>query len=225
MPLAGKAFLAIWHDMTPEGDDDFNRWHTREHMPERLGVPGFLTGRRYLAGGVGERYFNLYQGESLDVFASAAYRARLDDPTPWTRANLPHFRATVRGACRVAGSAGTGAGGALATVRFALADPAGGVDGAAAAGLARKLLDLDGVTGAHLGVAVRAVTDVETGERALRDGEQGFDAVLLVEGIGRRFLAVHMEALPRHVAAWTEPGSPVATGLYDLQYLLTIDGL
>ena len=37
--LAGEAFVAIWHDIAPEGVDEFLDWHHREHMPERLGIP------------------------------------------------------------------------------------------------------------------------------------------------------------------------------------------
>ena len=49
MGLLGSAVLAIWNDIAPGGDAEFNHWHTREHVPERVGVPGFLRGRRYLA--------------------------------------------------------------------------------------------------------------------------------------------------------------------------------
>jgi len=49
MSLAGKGAVAIWHDIVPEGRDEFYAWHGREHMPERAGIPGFLRGRRYIA--------------------------------------------------------------------------------------------------------------------------------------------------------------------------------
>jgi len=50
MPLRGKGVLAIWHAMTPEGDREMIRWHDREHVAERVGVPGFLRGRRRARG-------------------------------------------------------------------------------------------------------------------------------------------------------------------------------
>ena len=37
-----KAFLAIWHDLLDDGKRDWEKWHTYEHMPERLRIPGFL---------------------------------------------------------------------------------------------------------------------------------------------------------------------------------------
>jgi hypothetical protein len=49
MPLRGKGAIAIWNGLAADGEDDFYRWHNTEHMPERVGVPGFLRGRRYLS--------------------------------------------------------------------------------------------------------------------------------------------------------------------------------
>jgi hypothetical protein len=46
MPLRVWGFLAIRHDIRAEGEPEYNRWHTREHMPERLGIPGLEAGRR-----------------------------------------------------------------------------------------------------------------------------------------------------------------------------------
>ena len=49
MSLAGLGAVAIWHDLLPAGRDDFHEWHNREHMPERVAIPGFRRGRRYIA--------------------------------------------------------------------------------------------------------------------------------------------------------------------------------
>src|SRR5262245_53685108 len=71
--LLGRAVRAFWHDIAAGGDDDFNHWHTEEHIPERVGIPGFLRGRRYEVLGEGPRYFNLYETADLDVLGSPAY--------------------------------------------------------------------------------------------------------------------------------------------------------
>jgi hypothetical protein len=47
MPLLGRGVLAIWHTIAPEAEAEYWRWHDREHIPERVGVTGFLRGRRY----------------------------------------------------------------------------------------------------------------------------------------------------------------------------------
>ena len=81
-----KAFLAIWHDLLPDGKIEWERWHTYEHMPERVGIPGFLGGRRYMNHDDPEQCcFTMYEGSDLSVFKSAAYLERLNNPTPWTR--------------------------------------------------------------------------------------------------------------------------------------------
>ena len=49
MSLAGQAVVAIWNGIAPEGRTEFYEWHNREHMPERVGIPGFRRGRRYIA--------------------------------------------------------------------------------------------------------------------------------------------------------------------------------
>ena len=33
MALVGNAILAIWNDIAPGGDAEFNHWHIREHFP------------------------------------------------------------------------------------------------------------------------------------------------------------------------------------------------
>ena len=105
MPLRGAAFLAIWHDIEEHGEVEYDDWHTREHMPERVGIPGFEAGRRWVDRSLDHhRYFTLYEAATLDVLGSAAYRARLDTPTPWTHKVQPTFTNFVRAACRATAS-------------------------------------------------------------------------------------------------------------------------
>ena len=106
MPLRGQGVLIIWHGITPEADRDMIRWHNTEHVAERIGVPGFLRGRRYKDAQHALQYLDLYETEDVDTVRSAPYLARLNAPTPWTSRILPHFRDTVRLGCRVVTSAG-----------------------------------------------------------------------------------------------------------------------
>jgi hypothetical protein len=42
MALLDRGTLVIWHDA---GDEtDYNAWHSKEHMLERVAVPGFRRG-------------------------------------------------------------------------------------------------------------------------------------------------------------------------------------
>ena len=90
--MHNDGILAIWHDVGGAIGDDYERWYFREHLPERVGVPGFLAGRRYEAVSGAPRFLTYYEGESPEVFVSKPYLDRLNDPTPWSTAVLQHFR-------------------------------------------------------------------------------------------------------------------------------------
>src|SRR5262249_55645226 len=152
MPLLGKGVLAIWHAMTPEGDLEMIRWHDREHVAERVGVPGFLRGRRYGHATAPRQYLDFYETESVETVRSEPYLARLNNPTPWTQRVLPHFRDVVRLGCRVLASSGRGQTGSMLTFRLAAA--AGGRqpelgDWLVGAGQ-RGLAEAPGVVGVHV---------------------------------------------------------------------------
>jgi hypothetical protein len=119
MPLKGRAFMAIWHDIEASGEAEYSDWHTRQHMPERLGVPGFLAGRRGVDWDLAhQRWFTLYETRTLEVLSSNEYRARLNNPTPWSNRTQPNFRNFARSACILSASTGRGFGGAMATIRL-----------------------------------------------------------------------------------------------------------
>src|SRR6266436_9235969 len=76
--------LAIFNNVAPGREAEFEEWFQHEHLQERLGVPGFLLGRRYEAVRGEPRYFNFYLTRSAEVLNSADYRMRLNNPTPMT---------------------------------------------------------------------------------------------------------------------------------------------
>ena len=98
--MTNDGILAIWHDVDAAIGDDYERWYFREHLPERIGVPGFVAGRRYEAVEGAPKFLTYYEGKSPDIFVSTPYLARLNDPTPWTTSVLRHFRDTNRTVCR-----------------------------------------------------------------------------------------------------------------------------
>ena len=73
--------LAIWNDIDPEGYEHFELWYNREHLQERVAVPGFRFGRRYeVVSGGDRRFFGFYEVDSPDVLTSAAYLAAPGEP-------------------------------------------------------------------------------------------------------------------------------------------------
>ena len=78
--------LAIWNDVRPESDADYETWFCGEHLRERVGILGFQFGRRYVAvDGRSPRYFTYYETTGPGVLRSAAYAERVANPTPLTR--------------------------------------------------------------------------------------------------------------------------------------------
>lgn len=184
MTMLGTARMVIWFEVdTPDIIPEHEDWHVHEHMYERLGIPGFLRGRRAATLSDPRRYFVTYEVENFDVLNSPAYHHCLNNPTPWTQKHMPHQRNIVRSLCRVGGSYGAGIGQFVATIRFA---PAPGKEDALRAWLNKSVLpDLPakpGLTSAHFFEAIKQ-TGLKTNEQMLRGGKDGeVDWVLLVEG-------------------------------------------
>jgi hypothetical protein len=181
MALLGRGALANWHDVPDGGHDEFRAWHSHEHIPERVGVPGFLRGRRGRAlNGGRPQYFILYETETPEVLASPGYLARLNDPTPWSRAVLKDIPLTIRAAARVEASFGRGVGGFVLAARFARA-PKPELGDALAAASARR-----GVLGAHLLRGDDATTQVPTKEKTVRAQPDETAAwIALIEGVDK----------------------------------------
>jgi hypothetical protein len=98
-----EGMLAIWHDVVTGREPEVSHWYNTEHHAERLSVEGFLSARRYrLAGGEGRQFMSLYRTRTPAVLSSAAYRARLESPSPRTREIMPLYRNMSRTVCRLA---------------------------------------------------------------------------------------------------------------------------
>jgi hypothetical protein len=182
MALAGKGVLAIWNGIAPEAEADFVAWHVREHIPERVAVPGFLRGRRYV-GEVGHpKYFNFYETEDASTLHSPAYLERLNAPSDWTRSVVKHFRDTIRTPCTVVLSQGRGDGGWIGTIRLTGVTPG---TGALRSEFAEPMLASAGVVAVHL---LEGMDDSggATAEKALRSQPDGHAAwIVLIEAVSR----------------------------------------
>ena len=118
MTLLGRGAVTIWNDIEPAGRETFYAWHEQEHMIERVGIPGFLRGTRWVAIRGAPRYFVLYEVASVETLTSPAYLERLNHPTPWTAKMMRHYRNMSRGLCTVRASFGSGMGHFARLIRF-----------------------------------------------------------------------------------------------------------
>ena len=85
--MANKGFLLVFMHPPPAFEEEFNAWYDSEHIPERLAVPGILTGLRYMnvQGGT-PRYMAMYDLAHESVMLSPEYlRVAHDRSSPWTR--------------------------------------------------------------------------------------------------------------------------------------------
>lgn len=219
MALAGAGAVAIWHDIVAGGRDDFYAWHGTEHMPERLAIPGFRRGRRYVSlDGGSPEFFNLYETASTAVLAGRDYLERLDHPTSWTRAAVAHFRNVARSLCEVATTRGRGGGGLVATLRYdVLPERAAAHRARVDAALARLAGD-PGIAGAHLLIADEAASGIATAERRARGGTTEVPRwIVLVEGWGDAASFERACADFAAGAAFGEAMSAPARSVYRLQ--------
>ena len=155
--------LAIWNDCLREAEQQYEDWYMGQHLPERVGVPGFRIGRRYEAFGAEPRYFTFYDTDAPEVLWSQAYRDRLADPTPETAAIMKSFRNMSRTVCCRVSQTGQFVAGNVVTARFAdMPDDA--------AQIQSTLLSATGVTGAEMWQAVEVPGSSTTAESKFRDG-------------------------------------------------------
>lgn len=112
--------LFVASDVDPAHDLDYNRWYDREHVLERVRIPGFVSGTRYQAIEAGKRYLGLYHTESLAVFGTPAYRQAFQHQTPWSVTNLGRMRSPMRRVCQVLAHTGAGQGSVLLIVQLPL---------------------------------------------------------------------------------------------------------
>jgi hypothetical protein len=176
--------VAIWHDIVPEGLDEFYAWHGEEHMPERVGIPGFRRGRRFIAIEADLGYFNIYETRSFAAISGPDYKARLDSPTPRTLSAVRHFRNVARSLCRVAAETSPAQGGIIATLRYDV-EPERAVAHLRAVTdrVLPALAQAPGIASARLLVADKASSGYVNAEQRARGAPNRVPAyVLVVEG-------------------------------------------
>ncbi len=113
-----RAAMLLSFDIAAEAQLEHDDWHSHEHLPERLAIPGFLRGSRWRALAGGPAYFVMYEVGELGVLSSPAYMDRLNHPSPWTAKMMPSYRGMRRGLCEIVARAGHGLGGFGLLLRF-----------------------------------------------------------------------------------------------------------
>ena len=222
MPLLGQAAMLLSFDVASDAIAEHDEWHTHEHLPERLSIPGFLRGSRWVAVQGKPRYMVLYEVTQLATLNSEAYLQRLNNPTPWTSRMMPHYRGMSRGLCSVAGSFGWGVGHAALLLRFRPEAMAG-------AEMRRSLVEemlpvlaaRPGIGSVHL--LEGALSPQMTNEQRIRGADAGVDWAILVTGYRESALAqladgeLGAQRLAEHGA------TGIQSAIYRMDYSLSRD--
>jgi hypothetical protein len=200
--VLGKAAVVIWCDVPPGTRREWEEWHSHEHMPERLSIPGFLRGTRFRALSGKPSYFVLYETRDLKTTTRGPYLRRLNHPTPWSRKMMPYHRNMVRSLCAVRAGTGGVIASLLATVRFS--------------GPLPKLKSAKGITGAHL-LAAQPMPG-QTTEQKIRGADRIAERVILISGYDEgavRAAARAYRALPGASIDFYRPANSLAAGDVD----------
>jgi len=172
-----QGILAIFNDIAPGRDAEFDAWFQGEHLLERLAVPGFLFGRRHKAISGTAAYSNFYLVENPDVLTSKAYLDRLDNPTPMTKTIMSEvFRNMNRTLCHRTLRCGGFRGAYAVTVRF---NDAPDVEGLKR--LANELAADTAIAACEVWTAVDPAGQPVSMEEKLRGGDKKIKACLMVD--------------------------------------------
>ena len=217
--LAGSGVVAIWNGIRDDLREDFMEWHPREHMVERLSIPGFLRGRRCIALDGSTEFLTIYELRNPEVLLTDVYRERLSHPTDWSARTLPGFTDNTRGACRILFTEGYAMGGFVLTLRIE-AQPGrdAGLIEALRSEVMSRLVALPRITGGHLIRNDPALTGGNAGNQRGRVIMLP-DLVVMIEASNADAAREAGESLlsDDRLTAWgAKPGA--VRGLYQLEY-------
>ena len=195
MSLLGDAVLVNWGGIVEVKELEYNEWHSKEHMPERISLPGFLRGLRAVGisgTDINHKYFMMYEAERKEVFVSKKYLERLNNPTDWTKDILSNYLSPSRTICSVISSKSMGVGGYISTIRFLDNEILKNQNVEYLKTATSIILKLNGITGMHVLIGDSSFGQMNTQEKKIRSS-QGLDdqivsQAVIIEGLNLQSL-------------------------------------
>jgi len=84
--MLNKGLLLVVSDTPGYFEEEFNAWYDTDHIPERMAIPGFETGRRYVSADRARRYLALYDLTTVGVLETPDYlKFSGVNFTPWSK--------------------------------------------------------------------------------------------------------------------------------------------
>jgi hypothetical protein len=118
MALFGKGMLLVLNEVRRKDEPDFTEWYNREHIDERIALPGFKRARRYVAVKGSPKFLATYECSKVGDLATPAYLALLANQSPWSQRVMNRFTRFKRMTLRIQLDFTHGLGGALTVIRF-----------------------------------------------------------------------------------------------------------
>ena len=120
MSLYGKGMLITFSETPPEVEENFNEWYNREHIDERVWMPGFHRARRYVDANSNAdiKYFATYETDKVEDLADPEYMELLKDQSDWSKKVMSTFTKFDRITANVTIDLSHGFGGACLAARF-----------------------------------------------------------------------------------------------------------
>ncbi|MDC0093951.1 hypothetical protein OAI86_06465, partial [Alphaproteobacteria bacterium] len=177
-------------------ENEYNQWHSIEHMPERISLTGFLRGCRAVGitgTDINHKYFMMYEAERKEVFTSKKYLERLNNPTKWTKDILSHYLSPSRTICSVITSKSIGFGGYFSTIRFLgkLLENKHNVKTLKLS--VPQTIKLPGITGMHILLGNNSFGQMNTEEKSFRASQGMVDKIIsqavIIEGLNFKSLS------------------------------------
>jgi hypothetical protein len=209
--------VVIWNDIKEEMRDEFVQWHSTEHLPERVSIPGFISGQRWYGEHASPQYLTTYVTQNTGVLTSDAYIQRLNDPTPWTLKTVAAFRHTCRAAGEVIWEHGSkkGYGGHILAIRITELEDLTILTEHLNSLANNPMLGFAGLLRARMVLTAPKASQLPTAERAVRTGDQNEPhMVLLLESFsGEAPLRHAFSKITAHIPKLKNS----STGIYALQ--------
>ena len=226
MGLLGDAVLVNWGGIVDDKEIEYNDWHSKEHMPERMSLPGFLRGLRAVGipgTDINHKYFMMYEAEAKEVFVSRKYLERLNNPTEWTKDILSNYLSPSRTICSVISSKSIGVGGYCATIRFLGENIQNNHNVENLKSFTPIILKLNGVTGMHVIVGDSSYGQMNTEEKKYRSSQGLNDQIVsqavIIEGMNCHSLETAIKNIKKKYSL--KENSELIINFYVCQNILT----
>jgi hypothetical protein len=101
--MQGSAVL--FSEMTPavEWEVEFNDWYDQEHIPLRMGAPGFVSAQRYKSVENPLNYLAVYEMEGVSALSTPGYQEIKNNPSALTKRMLNGVSGFSRYICQETG--------------------------------------------------------------------------------------------------------------------------